>query len=60
VSVPGGTEHFYISTACLHEVNDPTLHGQCRLFCKFCHAQCQCVRHVDDPVVLPDVDATVW
>ena len=51
-------DHFYISTACLHEVNDQSLHDQCRLFCKFCHAPCRCRRHAEDPVMLPDVNAT--
>ena len=34
------SEHFYVSTACLHE-----LHGQCRQRCKFCDEPCHCPCH---------------
>lgn len=37
--------HDYVSTACLHEGEDPALHGSCRKTCKFCDAPCQCPRH---------------
>jgi hypothetical protein len=33
--------HFYLSTACVHE-----LHDRCRLQCKFCEADCACGCHV--------------
>jgi hypothetical protein len=39
------SEHIYLSTACLHEDEDPDLHERCRLTCKFCQAPCCCPKH---------------
>lgn len=33
--------HFYISTACQHEVHD-----RCRATCKFCGTACKCRCHL--------------
>lgn len=43
--------HDYVSTACLHEGDDPALHFSCRKTCKFCDAPCQCPSHAagEDP-----------
>ena len=40
-----GPRHFYLSTACQHEHENPDLHDRCRLTCKFCHTPCSCPRH---------------
>jgi len=38
------TRHFYLSTACQHE-----LHDECRRSCTFCAAPCRCGCHRPDP-----------
>ena len=43
--MPGHAPHYYLSTACLHEEDDPDLHRSCRLTCKFCDAPCRCPNH---------------
>lgn len=37
--IAGGGQHDYVSTACLHGEC-----GSCRRTCKYCDAQCQCIR----------------
>ncbi len=41
----GHAPHFYLSTACLHEDEDPAFHYSCRRSCKFCGAPCSCPGH---------------
>lgn len=36
-------EHFYVSTACLHD-----RHDDCRLICKWCDAPCNCRCHREE------------
>jgi hypothetical protein len=61
VPLAESTGHFYLSTACLHAVNDPSLHEYCRLRCKFCDAPCQCRCHGENrPTPSPDTDTTAW
>lgn len=49
--------HAYVSTACLHEADDPDMHDSCRKTCKFCDAPCQCPGHVAGEV--PRVESWV-
>jgi hypothetical protein len=38
---PGG----YVSTSCRHAIERPSLHGRCRLECKWCSESCRCSCH---------------
>jgi hypothetical protein len=48
-----GMAHHYVSTACLHEDQDPALHEACRQSCKYCDASCQCPQHVTGGTYAP-------
>lgn len=45
-----GWVHHYVSTACLHEINDgdPDQHARCRATCKTCDRPCECANHTED------------
>jgi hypothetical protein len=47
-----GWVHHYVSTACLHEINDgdPDQHDRCRATCKTCGRPCGCANHADGEI----------
>jgi hypothetical protein len=47
---PTGWVHRYVSTACMHEINDgdPDQHARCRATCKTCDAPCECANQARD------------
>lgn len=47
-----GWVHHYVSTACLHEINDgdPDQHDRCRATCKTCGRPCECANHTEGEI----------